>query len=146
MVNHSSATAREETPHVNKSTKNKALNLVNRSTRNKTLKLNGTSEAEQEAAAGGRSRRTASKVIRRRNSTARTTISNALSRRAQAVINDRSIDAQTRALIRYGLEVNDPLLAELVRCIEAGETIIETIVLLKHLKLTPRSVVGKMKR
>ena len=29
---------------------------------------------------------------------------NALKRRAQAVLNDRSIDAQSRAIIRYGLE------------------------------------------
>jgi len=32
------------------------------------------------------------------------TVSNALKRRAQAVINDKTIDAETRALIRYGLE------------------------------------------
>ena len=57
----------------------------------------------------------------------RTTISKALKRRAQSVINDRSIDGQTRALIRYGLEINDPSLAELVRRVDAGETIIETV-------------------
>ena len=57
----------------------------------------------------------------------RTTISNALKRRAQSVIKDRSIDSQTRALIRYGLEINDPSLAELVRRIDAGETIIESV-------------------
>ena len=56
-----------------------------------------------------------------------TTISNSLKRRAQAVINDRSIDAQSRMLIRYGLETNDPWLGELVRRVDAGETIIETI-------------------
>jgi hypothetical protein len=93
MANHSSATTREETPHVSNSTKQ--------------------------------------------------TISNALKRRAQSVVKDRSIDAESRALIRYGLETNDPLLAELVRRVEAGETIIETIVLLKHPKLTPRSPTGK---
>src|SRR5689334_23582484 len=46
-----------------------------------------------------------------------------IKRRAQAVINDNSIDAQTRALIRYGLETNDPSLPELVRRIDAGETV-----------------------
>jgi hypothetical protein len=50
-------------------------------------------------------------------------ISDFVKRRAQAVINDSSIDAQTRALIRYGLETNDPWLPELVRRIDAGETI-----------------------
>lgn len=54
------------------------------------------------------------------------TIINALKRRAQAVLNDRSIDAQTRAIIRYGLETNDPWLAELVRRVDAGERIRET--------------------
>ena len=54
------------------------------------------------------------------------TIINALKRRAQAVLNDRSIDAQTRAIIRYGLEINDPWLAELVRRVDAGERISDT--------------------
>ena len=54
------------------------------------------------------------------------TIVNALKRRAQAVLNDRSIDPQTRAIIRYGLEINDPWLAELVRRVDAGERISET--------------------
>jgi len=52
-----------------------------------------------------------------------TNISNSLKQRAQAVINDNSIDAQTRALIRYGLETNDPCLPELVRRIDAGEIV-----------------------
>ena len=54
------------------------------------------------------------------------TIVDALKRRAQAVLNDRSIDPQTRAIIRYGLEINDPWLADLVRRVESGESI-ETI-------------------
>ena len=33
------------------------------------------------------------------------------------------IDAESRALIRYGLEINDPILAELVRRADAGENI-----------------------
>ena len=77
MASHSSATAREETPHA--------------------------------------------------TDTSRTNISNALKRRAQTVVQDESIDAQTRALIRYALEINDPCLAELVRRIDAGETTIETV-------------------
>ena len=54
------------------------------------------------------------------------TIINALKRRARAVLNDRSIDAQTRAIIRYGLETNAPWLAELVRRVDAGERISES--------------------
>jgi hypothetical protein len=58
-------------------------------------------------------------------STTRTnTIINALKRRAQAVLNDETIDAQSRAIIRYALETNDPWLAKLVQHADAGETII----------------------
>jgi hypothetical protein len=56
-----------------------------------------------------------------------TTISDALKRRAQAIINDKSIDAHTRAMIRYGLEINDPELPELIRCIDNGESILDTV-------------------
>jgi hypothetical protein len=73
-MTHTSATAREETPHVNQTTRTN-------------------------------------------------TIMNALKRRAQAVLNDRSIDPQTRAIIRYGLETNDPWLGELVRRADAGESV-----------------------
>jgi len=59
-------------------------------------------------------------------------VSNSLRQRAQAVINDRSIDAQTRAVIRYGLEINDPWLAELVRGVDAGKTITDTIAVLAN--------------
>jgi hypothetical protein len=55
------------------------------------------------------------------------TIVNALKRRAQVVLNDRSIDPQSRAIIRYALEVNDPWLAELVRRADAGEAIVDTL-------------------
>src|SRR5215207_7203285 len=51
------------------------------------------------------------------------TIVNALKQRAQAVLNDRSIDPQSRAIIRYALETNDPWLAQLVRRADAGEAI-----------------------
>jgi len=53
--------------------------------------------------------------------------SDALKRRAQSIINDKSIDAETRAIIRYGLEINDPWLENLVRCVNAGETIIDNL-------------------
>jgi len=54
-------------------------------------------------------------------------ISDALRRRAQAVINDSSIDPQWRVIVRYALEINDPSLADLVRRADAGERIIDTI-------------------
>jgi len=73
MASHSSATTREETPHVTQ--------------------------------------------------TSRTTISKAIRRRAKSVVKDRTIDALSRAVIRYALETNDPWLAELVRRADAGETI-----------------------
>jgi hypothetical protein len=55
------------------------------------------------------------------------TIVNALKRRAQAVLNDTSIDPQSRAIIRYAMEINDPWLAELVRRADAGETLFDTL-------------------
>lgn len=61
------------------------------------------------------------------NRTTRTaTIINALKERAQAVLNDRSIDPESRAIIRYALETNDPWLAELVRRADAGEIVIDS--------------------
>ena len=61
------------------------------------------------------------------NSTNNQTITDALKRRAQSVINNKSIDAETRAIIRYGLEINDPWLADLVRRVDAGETLIDNL-------------------
>jgi hypothetical protein len=59
------------------------------------------------------------------------TILNALTRRAQAVLNDTSIDPQSRAIIRYALETNDPSLADLVRRADEGETIVDSAGFLK---------------
>lgn len=62
------------------------------------------------------------------NQTTRTnTIVNALQRRAQTVINDKSIPVQSRAVIRYALETNDPWLAELVRRADAEEDVFENL-------------------
>src|SRR5690349_21912791 len=58
--------------------------------------------------------------------TTQITISNALRRRAQSVINDTSVDPQWRNIVRYALEINDPLLPDLVRRADAGESIIDT--------------------
>jgi hypothetical protein len=54
------------------------------------------------------------------------TIMNVLRRRAQAVLNDTSIDPESRAVIRYALEINDPWLAKLVRYADAGESVSDT--------------------
>ena len=65
------------------------------------------------------------------NQTIRTTrtntIMNALERRALSVLNDTSIDPESRAIIRYAMEINDPWLAELVRRAEASECVVEAI-------------------
>jgi len=52
---------------------------------------------------------------------------NALVRRAQAVLNDESIDPQSRAIIRYAMERNDPWLARLVRRADAGEAVVDSL-------------------
>ncbi|HEY4426035.1 MAG TPA: hypothetical protein VGN10_17625 [Pyrinomonadaceae bacterium] len=60
------------------------------------------------------------------------TISDAVKRRAQSLINDRTIDASDRAFIRYALATNDaPGLSELVRRVDAGEPIIDDSYLLE---------------
>ena len=57
------------------------------------------------------------------NSTNNQTITEAFKQRAQSVIHNRSIDAETRAVIRYALEINDPSLPELVRRADPSETV-----------------------
>src|ERR1044072_2288578 len=52
---------------------------------------------------------------------------NSLKRRARPLLNDTSIDPQSRAIIRYALEINDPWLAELVRRAHAGETLFDNV-------------------
>ncbi len=112
MARDSSATPREETPHETHSTNNitsstaRSRKQEQEAGQNKLLNLNGRSKTT--------------------NGTPKTTISKALKRRAQSLLKDRSIDAQSRAVICYGLETNDPWLAELVRRADAGETIIDS--------------------
>ena len=61
------------------------------------------------------------------NRTTRTaTIIDALKRRVQAVLNDSSIDAQSRAVLRKALETNDPWLAQLIERADASERIVDT--------------------
>jgi hypothetical protein len=50
-----------------------------------------------------------------------------LKRRARKLATDSRVDQGTRKLIRYGLEIKDPDLAQIVNRIEAGETRIDHI-------------------
>ena len=65
-------------------------------------------------------------------------ISDAVRRRAQALMNDRSINPQWQTVIRYALETNDPWLGDLVQRADASETIIDTIIFSR----TPECVEG----
>ena len=60
------------------------------------------------------------------NSTTNQTISDAIKRRAQSLIKDRTINADDRAFISYALATNDASgLSELVRRVDAGEPVID---------------------
>ena len=50
-----------------------------------------------------------------------------LKRRAQKLANDSRVDPRTRSLIRYGLEMKDQNLEQLVNRVEAGELRIDHI-------------------
>ena len=54
-------------------------------------------------------------------------MSDDLRRRAESVIQDKSIDADSRTIIRYALEINDPMLSELVQWADAGESIVDNL-------------------
>ena len=58
--------------------------------------------------------------------TTKITVSDATKRRAESVLNDKTIDPQWRTIIRFALELNDPFVGELVSRAEAGEDIVET--------------------
>ena len=66
--------------------------------------------------------------------TTQITISDALRRRAQSVINDIRTDPKWRSIVRYALETNDPWLADIVRRAGSGEEIIDSV----HFSLEPR--------
>jgi hypothetical protein len=62
------------------------------------------------------------------NTLNQTQLSDDLRRRAESVIQDKSIDTRSRTIIRYAFEINDPMLSELVQRVEAGECIVDDIV------------------
>ena len=47
-------------------------------------------------------------------------LSASIKQRARTLINDKALDAGTRSVLRYGLEIDDPSLADLVRRIQGG--------------------------
>ena len=69
------------------------------------------------------------------------TISDALKRRAESVINNRRIDPQWRTIIRAALELNDPWLAELITRAEADENIVDTFESLRLHSIASSSVI-----
>ena len=50
-----------------------------------------------------------------------------LQRRARKLATDSRVDPRTRSLIRYGLEIKDEYLEQVVNRVEAGETSINHI-------------------
>jgi hypothetical protein len=50
-----------------------------------------------------------------------------LNRRARTLITDSRVDPRTRSLIRYGLEIKDEYLEQVVSRVEAGEMSIDHI-------------------
>lgn len=50
-----------------------------------------------------------------------------LKRRARKLATDSRVDPRTRSLIRYGLELKDESLEQIVNRVEAGETSIDHI-------------------
>ena len=54
------------------------------------------------------------------------TVSDATKRRAESVINNRTIDPQWRTIIRFALELNDPFVGELVSRAQASENVVDT--------------------
>jgi hypothetical protein len=73
----------------------------------------------------GHSSATALSATPHETETIQITVGDALRQRAEAVINGGSIDPQWRNIVRYALEINDPLLPDLVRRADAGEKIID---------------------
>jgi hypothetical protein len=61
-----------------------------------------------------------------RKQTSRTLDAN-LKRRARMLVTDSRVDPRTRSLIRYGLEIKDPDLEQIVKRVEAGETSLDHI-------------------
>ena len=94
MLNHSSASVREQSPHANEHVSQP------------TNPANGTGPKSSD-------------IGPRPNNV------DALKRRAEAIVNDKSIEPDSRKIISYALLIDDPWLPELVRNLGAGENIAE---------------------
>jgi len=90
MLNHSSASVREQSPHANEHL-----------TQTTNPETNGTDSRPNNV--------------------------DALKERAQAIVNDQSIDTDSRKIISYALLIDDPWLPELVRRMDVGENITEPL-------------------
>ena len=80
------------------------------------------------------------KTINRANNvtSSRPSVLSDLKRRALAIVNDKSIDPDSRKIVSYALLIDDPWLPEIVRNVDAGENIAEPI---EHPRLEyPRAV------
>jgi hypothetical protein len=101
MARHGSATTREETPQLTETNPNQTNSTQTHLADTGSTETTRTDENHPQP-----------------NDT--TPISNSLLRRAESIINDRSIDGQTRAAIQLALEIKGPWFSELVRRAEAG--------------------------
>jgi hypothetical protein len=72
------------------------------------------------------------------------TVSDDTKRRAESVINDKTVDPQWRTIIRAALELSDPSLAELVSRAEAGENIVDTFESMRTPDAAEDSTLGKI--
>jgi len=88
------------------------------------MTMHGSATALEETPHGAETTLTETKLS---ETDANSTISDALRRRAQSVVNDNAVDSRWRTIIRYALEINDPWLADLVRRADASESIIEAV-------------------
>ncbi len=124
MTTNSSATALQETPHPTN-------NLTNSTNNSASSSNNPTSSGEtidgpiQDPSINHLTRPVeGDRDNSVKNTASQRPISRTIKRRAQALIRSRNVDPESRALIRYALETEDPWLPELVRRTDAGEAII----------------------
>ncbi len=167
MASHSSATALPKTPHVTNPIKEANNSTKNRTalTKNATKAAhNGNSSARDVTKSSNHRLKSVPLTKHRLKSVPLTehrlksvpltehrlksvplikTVSYSVKRRAQSLIKDKTIDAQSRAVIRYALETNDPWLPELVRRADTGKPILdEAGFLIKEQQDSPRNVVS----
>jgi len=121
MTQNSSATALKETPHsINKTINNLTSSIKNPTSPGGIIKGSSHDQSINHAATLAKGEMPDDTAT---NRIAKRTITRAIKRRAQALIKSRTLEPESRALIRYALEIEDPWLPELVRRADAGEAI-----------------------